>query len=171
MHASVYENWNCMDWKTHATRGHWLMIIGLNLAPVTIKSVSTLTRGWQSLPFYALVPLLLRYDSPPSITHRAHQCLFFLLTNILGLGKPIDFNTILHGLAYPLFTHLFLMPKLDCTCCAYFSRWKLRTFQTAMTERSLSPYMGRAFFAFVQVYQLLLVVQVWRLMLWCDGCN
>lgn len=80
--------------------------------------------------------------------------IYFLLTNILGLGKPIDFNVISQAAWFGLPTFhspvfnakaiLLIAPVALILIAENLGHFKA---VSAMTERNLSPYMGRAFFA------------------------
>lgn len=138
-----------------------VMIIGLNLAPVTIKSISgngfdtwmailtilcistiaVFTRGMLRR-LLLLVGLLLAY------------LMYFLLSNVMGFGKAIDFSVISHAAWFGLPT--FVSPEfrpdamlLIAPVAVILVAENLGHFKavSAMTGRNLSPYMGRAFFA------------------------
>lgn len=78
--------------------------------------------------------------------------IYFLLTNILGLGKPIDFNAISQAAWFglptfhsPIFNAkaiLLIAPVALILVAENLGHFKA---VSAMTERNLSPYMGRAF--------------------------
>ena len=141
--------------------GAIVMIIGLNLAPVTIKSVST-----NSFDTWMAVITILCISAVAVFTRGMIRRLllliglisayfiYFLLTNILGLGKPIDFNAISQAAWFGLPTFhspvfnakaiLLIAPVALILVAENLGHFKA---VSAMTERNLSPYMGRAFFA------------------------
>lgn len=141
--------------------GSIVMIIGLNLAPVTIKGVSGNSFDtWMALVtvlciggiavftkgmlrrLLLLVGLLLSY------------ALYFVLANVLGLGKPIDFAPITNAAWFglPTFHHpefslnaaLLIAPVAIILIAENLGHFKA---VSAMTGQDISPYMGRAFFA------------------------
>lgn len=141
--------------------GSIVMIIGLNLAPVTIKSVSG--NGfdtWMALftvfsiacvavfmrgmlrRLLLLVGLVISYFS------------YFILANVLSLGKPIDF-TAFHEASWfglPTFYHpeftlnaaFLIVPVVIILIAENLGHFKA---VSAMTGTNISPYIGRAFFA------------------------
>lgn len=141
--------------------GAIVMIIGLNLAPVTIKGVSGNTfDSWLALitvlcigsvavfttgllrRLLLLVGLLLSY------------LVYFILANALGLGKPIDFTPIQQAAWFglptfhsPTFTTnaaLLIVPVVIILVAENLGHFKA---VSAMTGKNISPYMGRAFLA------------------------
>ncbi|WP_151778406.1 solute carrier family 23 protein [Acinetobacter brisouii] len=141
--------------------GSIVMIIGLNLAPVTIKGVSGNSFDtWMALVtvlciggiavftkgmlrrLLLLVGLLLSY------------VLYFVLANVLGLGKAIDFAPIANAAWFglPTFHHpefslnsaLLIAPVVIILIAENLGHFKA---VSAMTGQNISPYMGRAFFA------------------------
>ncbi|MHA3102934.1 solute carrier family 23 protein [Acinetobacter sp. ANC 3791] len=141
--------------------GSIVMIIGLNLAPVTIKGVSGNSFDtWMALVtvlciggiavftkgmlrrLLLLVGLLLSY------------VLYFVLANVLGFGKPIDFAPIVNAAWFglPIFHHpefslnamLLIAPVAIILIAENLGHFKA---VSAMTGQNISPYMGRAFFA------------------------
>lgn len=141
--------------------GAIVMIIGLNLAPVTIKSVST-----NSFDTWMAVLTILCISAVAVFTRGMVRRLllliglvsayfiYFLLTNILGLGKPIDFSTInqaawfglptFHSPVFNANAILLIAPVAIILVAENLGHFKA---VSAMTGRNLSPYMGRAFFA------------------------
>lgn len=141
--------------------GAIVMIIGLNLAPVTIKGVmgsqfdswialltvlciggvAIFTRGMLRR-LLLLVGLVLAYG------------LYFALTNLMGLGKPIDFAPIAQAawVGLPNFTTpvfdinaiILIAPVVFILVAENLGHIKA---VEAMTGQRVSPYMGRAFFA------------------------
>jgi len=141
--------------------GAIVMIIGLNLAPVTIKSVST-----NSFDTWMAVLTILCISAVAVFTRGMIRRLllliglvsayfiYFLLTNILGLGNPIDFNAInqaawfglptFHSPVFNANAILLIAPVAIILVAENLGHFKA---VSAMTGRNLSPYMGRAFFA------------------------
>lgn len=141
--------------------GAIVMIIGLNLAPVTIKSVST-----NNFDMWMTVLTILCISAVAVFTRGMVRRLllliglvsayfiYFLLTNILGLGKPIDFSTInqaawfglptFHSPVFNANAILLIAPVAIILVAENLGHFKA---VSAMTGRNLSPYMGRAFFA------------------------
>lgn len=141
--------------------GAIVMIIGLNLAPVTIKSVST-----NNFDMWMAVLTILCISAVAVFTRGMVRRLllliglvsayfiYFLLTNILGLGKPIDFTTInqaawfglptFHSPVFNANSILLIAPVAIILVAENLGHFKA---VSAMTGRNLSPYMGRAFFA------------------------
>ncbi|MEB3864813.1 pyrimidine utilization transport protein G [Acinetobacter sp. IK31] len=138
-----------------------VMIIGLNLAPVTIKSVST-----NSFDTWMAVLTILCISTVAVFTRGMIRRLllliglvsayfiYFLLTNLLGLGKPIDFSVInqaawfglptFHSPVFNTNAILLIAPVAIILLAENLGHFKA---VSAMTGRNLSPYMGRAFFA------------------------
>ncbi|MCH4248154.1 MAG: NCS2 family nucleobase:cation symporter [Acinetobacter populi] len=141
--------------------GAIVMIIGLNLAPVTIKGVSGSTFDtWMALVtvlsiasiavftrgmvrrLLLLVGLVIAY------------ILYFIMANVMGLGTPIDFNAIsnaawfgLPNFQSPVFDSkaiLLIAPVFIILIAENLGHFKA---VSAMTGQDISPYMGRAFFA------------------------
>ncbi|WP_434353547.1 solute carrier family 23 protein [Psychrobacter sp. HD31] len=141
--------------------GAIVMIIGLNLAPVTIQGVSAnqfdawvammtvlmiggvavFTRG-MIRRLLLLVGLVLSY------------LIYILLTNVMGLGKPIDFSAISQAAWFGL--PQFYTPTFDKNAIVMIApiafilvAENLGHFKAVegMTKARVTPYMGRAFFA------------------------
>ncbi|MCU0949580.1 MAG: NCS2 family nucleobase:cation symporter [Burkholderiaceae bacterium] len=139
--------------------GAVVAVIGLNLAPIAVKSVgSTTFDGWMAVvtilcvggvavfsrgllqKLLILVGLILAY------------VIYFVLANGLGLGKPIVFDGVgraaLFGLpdfAAPVFeanAMLLIAPVAIILVAENLGHIKA---VTAMTGRNLDKYMGRAF--------------------------
>ncbi len=141
--------------------GAVVMIIGLNLAPVTVKSVAgnqfdmwmalltvlsmgmiaVFTRGLLQR-LLLLVGLLLSY------------LLYFIISNVLGYGKPIDFSVIsnaawfgLPSMTTPRFemnAMLIIAPVALILVAENLGHIKA---VGAMTGENLTPYLGKAFVA------------------------
>jgi len=141
--------------------GTIVMIIGLNLAPVTIKSVSANNfDAWMALVtilgigtiavftrgmirrLLLLIGLVMSY------------AIYFVCANVMGLGKPIDFNAIsnaawfglpaFHQPVFQLNAILLIAPVFIILIAENLGHFKA---VSAMTGQNISPYMGRAFFA------------------------
>ncbi len=141
--------------------GAIVMIIGLNLAPITIKGVSAnqfdawmatitvliiggvavFTRGMLRR-LLLLVGLILSY------------LLYFVLTNVMGLGTPIDFSGVagaswvgLPNFSSPTFDMnaiIMIAPVAFILVAENLGHFKA---VEGMTTARVTPYMGRAFFA------------------------
>ena len=141
--------------------GAIVMIIGLNLAPVTIQGISTnqfdiwmagltvllissvavFTSGMLRR-LLLLVGLLLSY------------LIYYLVTNIWGMGIPIDFSSVAAAAWFGLPT--IHTPKFDRNAIILIApvafilvAENLGHFKAVegMTKARVTPYMGRAFFA------------------------
>lgn len=141
--------------------GAIVMIIGLNLAPITIKSVSA-----NSFDTWMAVVTILCISVVAVFTRGMLRRLlllvglcsayfvYFLLTNIMGFGKPIDFSFISNAAWFGLPTFhspvfnanamLLIAPVAIILVAENLGHFKA---VSAMTGKDLSPYMGRAFFA------------------------
>lgn len=139
--------------------GAVVAVIGLNLAPTACKS-------YGSTPFEAWIAILsvLCVGSVAVYTRGFLQKLLILiglaisyviyaiLTNGMGLGKPIDFSIITNAAWFgiPSFEHpvfrtdaiLLIAPVVIILIAENLGHVKA---VTAMTGRNLDPYMGRAF--------------------------
>lgn len=141
--------------------GAIVMIIGLNLAPVTIKGVSSNQfDSWVALltvlcisgvavfgkgmvkRLLLLVGLVLAYVG------------YFILSNVLGFGKPIDFSGVANAPLFGLPT--FYSPTFDMNAIILIAPVAFILVAEnlghvkaveSMTGQTVSPYMGRAFFA------------------------
>lgn len=141
--------------------GAIVMIIGLNLAPVTIKGVS----GNQFDSWVALMTVLC--ISAVAVFSRGMlrrlllliglvlaYIAYFVLTNVLGYGKPIDFTPVAQAawVGLPNFYHptfdinaiILIAPVAFILIAENLGHIKA---VEAMTGQAVSPYMGRAFFA------------------------
>ena len=106
--------------------GAVVMVIGLNLAPVAVKGMGT-----------------------TSISY----VVYWMLTNVLGFGKPIDFSAIQNAawLGVPEFTApvfdidaiVLIVPVVVILVAENLGHIKA---VNVMTHRNLDPYIGRAFF-------------------------
>jgi uracil-xanthine permease len=141
--------------------GAIVMIIGLNLAPVTIKSVSANSFDtWMAILTIVCISIIAVFTR--GMMRRlllllglvCAYVLYFILANVMGLGKAIDFavinNAAWFGLPHfvaPTFNAnamLLIAPVAIILVAENLGHFKA---VSAMTGRNLSPYMGRAFFA------------------------
>lgn len=141
--------------------GAIVMIIGLNLAPVTIQGVSAnqfdawmatltvllisvvavFTRGMLRR-LLLLVGLVLSYIA------------YFLMTNILGFGTAIDFSSVaaaswfglpsIHTPRFEMSAIILIAPVAFILVAENLGHFKA---VEGMTKARVTPYMGRAFFA------------------------
>nr|WP_201526092.1 solute carrier family 23 protein [Psychrobacter frigidicola] len=141
--------------------GAIVMIIGLNLAPVTIQGVSAnqfdawmaaltvllisgvavFTRGMLRR-LLLLVGLILSYVA------------YFAMTNVLGFGMPIDFSGIqaaswfglpgIHAPRFEMSAIILIAPVAFILIAENLGHFKA---VEGMTKLRVTPYMGRAFFA------------------------
>ncbi|MPW44429.1 pyrimidine utilization transport protein G [Acinetobacter guerrae] len=141
--------------------GAIVMIIGLNLAPVTIKGVSG--NGFDT---WMAVLTILCISAVAVFTKGMLRRLlllvglcvayftYFIFANVLGWGKPIDFTPIAQAAWFGLPTFhtpvfeanaiLLIAPVALILVAENLGHFKA---VSAMTGRNLSPYMGRGFFA------------------------
>lgn len=141
--------------------GAIVMIIGLNLAPVTIKSVSSSNfDAWMALVTVLCISSIAIFTK--GMIRRLlllvglviAYVIYFVLTNIFGLGKPIDFAPVANAAWFglPTFHHpifqtsaiLMIAPVFIILIAENLGHFKA---VSAMTGQNISPYMGRAFFA------------------------
>ena len=141
--------------------GAIVMIIGLNLAPVTIKSVSTNSFDtWMAVVTIICISVVAVFTR--GMVRRlllliglcSSYLVYFLLANVMGLGKPIDFSIISNAAWFGLPTFqtpvfnanamLLIAPVAIILVAENLGHFKA---VSAMTGKNLSPYMGRAFFA------------------------
>ncbi len=141
--------------------GAIVMIIGLNLAPVTIKSVSASTFDtWMAVVTILCISAVAVFTR--GMVRRlllllglvAAYVLYFLLTNLVGFGKPIDFAAIsnaawfglptFHAPVFEANAMLLIAPVALILVAENLGHFKA---VSAMTGKNLDPYMGRAFLA------------------------
>ena len=141
--------------------GAIVMIIGLNLAPITIKSVSTNTFDtWMAVITIVCISAVAVFTR--GMVRRlllliglcSAYFVYFLLANVMGWGKPIDFSVISNAAWFGLPTFhtpvfnanamLLIAPVAIILVAENLGHFKA---VSAMTGKNLSPYMGRAFFA------------------------
>lgn len=140
--------------------GAVVMVIGLNLAPVAVKGMGT-------TPFehwYATAALLIIGFAAVYLRGFLQKLLmivgilisyvvYWMLTNVLGFGKPIDFSAIQNAawLGVPEFTApvfdidaiVLIVPVVVILVAENLGHIKA---VNVMTHRNLDPYIGRAFF-------------------------
>ncbi|WP_286729409.1 solute carrier family 23 protein [Acinetobacter sp. UBA1297] len=141
--------------------GTIVMIIGLNLAPVTIKSVSANNfDAWMALVTILCIGTIAVFTR--GMIRRLllliglvmSYAIYFVCANVMGLGKPIDFNAIsnaawfglpaFHQPVFQLNAILLIAPVFIILIAENLGHFKA---VSAMTGQNISPYMGRAFFA------------------------
>lgn len=141
--------------------GAIVMIIGLNLAPITIKSVSTNTFDtWMAVITIVCISTVAVFTR--GMVRRlllliglcSAYFVYFFLANVMGWGKPIDFSVISNAAWFGLPTFhtpvfnanamLLIAPVAIILVAENLGHFKA---VSAMTGKNLSPYMGRAFFA------------------------
>nr|WP_323127571.1 solute carrier family 23 protein [Acinetobacter rathckeae] len=141
--------------------GGIVMIIGLNLAPVTIKGVS----GNAFDSWLAFITVLCIGSVAVFTTGLLRRLLllvglilsyviYFVLSNLLGFGKPIDFAPIqqaawfglptFHSPVFTMNAALLIIPVVIILVAENLGHFKA---VSAMTGQNISPYMGRAFLA------------------------
>lgn len=141
--------------------GAIVMIIGLNLAPVTIQGISAnqfdawmatltvllisgvavFTRGMLRR-LLLLVGLILSY------------VVYFVMTNMMGFGTPIDFSGVsaaswlglpsIHSPRFEMSAIILIAPMAFILIAENLGHFKA---VEGMTKARVTPYMGRAFFA------------------------
>ncbi|TCB66316.1 pyrimidine utilization transport protein G [Acinetobacter sp. ANC 4178] len=141
--------------------GAIVMIIGLNLAPITIKSVSTNTFDtWMAVITIVCISAVAVFTR--GMVRRlllliglcSAYLVYFLLANVMGFGKAIDFSIIGNAAWFGLPTFhtpvfnanamLLIAPVAIILVAENLGHFKA---VSAMTGKNLSPYMGRAFLA------------------------
>lgn len=141
--------------------GAIVMIIGLNLAPITIKSVSTNTFDtWMAVITIVCISAVAVFTR--GMVRRlllliglcSAYLVYFFLANVMGWGKPIDFSIIgnaawfglptFHAPVFNANAMLLIAPVAIILVAENLGHFKA---VSAMTGKNLSPYMGRAFFA------------------------
>ena len=141
--------------------GAIVMIIGLNLAPVTIQGISAnqfdawmatltvllisgvavFTRGMLRR-LLLLIGLILSY------------VVYFVMTNMMGFGIPIDFSGVsaaswlglpsIHSPRFEMSAIILIVPVAFILVAENLGHFKA---VEGMTKARVTPYMGRAFFA------------------------
>lgn len=141
--------------------GAVVMIIGLNLAPVTIKSVAGNPFDmWMSLLTVLCMGIIAVFTK--GLLQRllllvgliVAYILYAIVTNVLGWGKPIDFSAIGQAAWFGLPT--FHSPTFDSKAMLIIAPVALILVAEnlghikavgAMTGENLTPQLGKAFFA------------------------
>lgn len=141
--------------------GAIVMIIGLNLAPVTIKGVSSNgSDTWMAVLTILCISAVAVFTKGMlrRLLLLVGLCVayfaYFIFANVLGWGKPIDFTPIAQAAWFGLPTFhtpvfqanaiLLIAPVALILVAENLGHFKA---VSAMTGRNLSPYMGRGFFA------------------------
>lgn len=139
--------------------GAVVAVIGLNLAPTAVKSVgATPFDAWMALITVLCVGLVAVYTRGllQKLLILAGLAIayfiYFVLANLLGYGKPIDFATVaaadwiglphFHAPVFNIDAILLIVPVVIILVAENLGHVKA---VTAMTGRNLDPYMGRAF--------------------------
>ena len=141
--------------------GAIVMIIGLNLAPVTIKSVSSNSFDtWMAVVTILCISAVAVFSR--GMIRRlllliglvAAYALYFLMSNVLGYGAPIQFSAIanaawlgvptLHSPVFSANAILLIAPVALILVAENLGHFKA---VSGMTGKNLDPYMGRAFLA------------------------
>ncbi|WP_380181533.1 pyrimidine utilization transport protein G [Kalamiella sp. sgz302252] len=142
-----------------AVTGAVVMAIGLNLAPIAVRSVSSsMFDSWIAVMTVVCIGLAAVFTR--GMVQRllilvgliAAWAIYALLTNGFGLGKPVDFSLIasaswfgLPGLTAPVFNSqaMFLIAPVAIILVAE-NLGHLKAV-AGMTGKNLDPWMGRAF--------------------------
>ena len=139
--------------------GSVVAVIGLNLASLPVKNMAANNfESWMQVVTFVCVALVAVMTR--GMIQRllilvgllAASLIYALLTNVLGLGKPMDVSSIaqaawfgLPGLTAPVFSAnalLLIAPVAIILIAENLGHLKA---VTAMTGKNLDPYMGRAF--------------------------
>lgn len=138
-----------------------VMIIGLNLAPVTIKSVAGSNfDSWMAVLTILCISAIAVFTSGMlrRLLLLVGLCLayffYFIFANVMGWGKAIDFTMVsqaawfglptFHAPVFQTNAILLIAPVALILVAENLGHFKA---VSAMTGRNLSPYMGRGFFA------------------------
>ena len=141
--------------------GGIVMIIGLHLAPVAIKSVSANQfDSWMALVTIICISVIAVFTQ--GMVRRlllllglvASYFIYFLLTNVMGFGAAIDFTKVsqaawfglptFHSPVFDVNAMMLIAPVAIILVAENLGHFKA---VSAMTGKNLSPYMGRGFFA------------------------
>jgi uracil-xanthine permease len=139
--------------------GAVVAVIGLNLAPIAVKSVGATTfDAWMAVVTFLCIGVVAVFTR--GLVQRlliligvlAAYVIYAILTNGMGMGKPVDFAAVaaapwfgMPGLAAPHFkaeAMLLIAPVAIVLVAENLGHIKA---VAAMTGRNLDPYMGRAF--------------------------
>jgi putative pyrimidine permease RutG len=141
--------------------GAIIMIVGLNLAPGAIKSVSGNSFDtWMALVTAMSIGAIAVFTTGMMrrllllIGLIIAYVIYFVLANVMGYGKPIDFAPVqaaswfgLPTLYQPEFRFdaiLLILPIAFILIAENLAHFKV---VSEMTGKNITPYMGRAFFA------------------------
>ena len=136
--------------------GAVVMAIGLNLAPIAVRSVSaTPFDGWMAVLCIGLVAVFTRgmLQRLLILVGLIIACaLYALLANGLGLGKPLDFSLLaqaawfgLPQITAPTFNSQAMMLIAPVAVILVAENLGHLKAVAGMTGRNMDPYMGRAF--------------------------
>ncbi|ELY6224888.1 pyrimidine utilization transport protein G [Cronobacter muytjensii] len=139
--------------------GAVVMAIGLNLAPIAVKGVSASAfDGWMAVMTVLCIGLVAVFTR--GMVQRllilvgliAAWVLYALFTNVLGLGKPVDFTPVAQaawfGLPHfgaPAFNAQAIMLIAPVAVILVAENLGHLKAVAGMTGRNMDPYMGRAF--------------------------
>ncbi|MGF3090851.1 pyrimidine utilization transport protein G [Cronobacter sakazakii] len=139
--------------------GAVVMAIGLNLAPIAVKSVSASGfDGWMAVMTVLCIGLVAVFTR--GMVQRllilmgliASWALYALFTNVLGFGKPVDFTPVtqaawfgLPHFAAPTFNVQAIMLIAPVAVILVAENLGHLKAVAGMTGRNMDPYMGRAF--------------------------
>ncbi|WP_256744470.1 solute carrier family 23 protein, partial [Cronobacter sakazakii] len=139
--------------------GAVVMAIGLNLAPIAVKSVSASGfDGWMAVMTVLCIGLVAVFTR--GMVQRllilmgliAAWALYALFTNVLGFGKPVDFTPVtqaawfgLPHFAAPTFNVQAIMLIASVAVILVAENLGHLKAVAGMTGRNMDPYMGRAF--------------------------
>lgn len=139
--------------------GAVVMAIGLNLAPIAVKSVSgSPFESWMAVITVLCIGLVAVFTRGMVqrlliLVGLIVACLIYaLLANVFGFGKPVDF-TLLHQAAWfglpqitsPTFNTQAMMLIAPVAVILVAENLGHLKAVAGMTGRSMDPYMGRAF--------------------------
>lgn len=139
--------------------GAVVMAIGLNLAPIAVRSVSgSPFESWMAVITVLCIGLVAVFTRGMIqrlliLVGLIVACLVYaLLANVFGLGKPVDF-TLLHNAAWfglpqvtsPVFNTQAMMLIAPVAVILVAENLGHLIAVAGMTGRSMDPYMGRAF--------------------------
>ena len=139
--------------------GSVVAVIGLNLAPIAVKGISgSALETWIGIATIVAVGLIavrapgLARRLPVLLGGIAGYLLYVVCTNVLGLGKPIDFGPVAAAawIGWPNFTapvwdgHAIALIAPVAVVLVAENLGHIKAV-AAMTGRDLDPYLGRAF--------------------------
>ncbi|MGC8401290.1 solute carrier family 23 protein [Enterobacter mori] len=168
LRPGVYPDWSGGDENRHAldrandapvVTGAVVMAIGLNLAPIAVRSVSASPfESWMAVITVLCIGVVAVFTRGMIqrlliLVGLIVACLVYaLLANVFGLGKPVDF-TLLHHAAWfglpqvtsPTFNAQAMMLIAPVAVILVAENLGHLKAVAGMTGRSMDPYMGRAF--------------------------